>query len=277
MKITILVDNNTLTDRYFFAEPGLSLLLEHEGQRTLLDAGYSDIFLRNAAKMGQDLLRLDRLVLSHGHLDHSWGLTHLIAMRTEARIEGLLPPNCSNPELVAHPLAFEHKPFGPLPEIGSLLDFTHLQRHFALRLSREPLWLSGRLLFLGEIPRRFDFEDVPPMDGDILADDSSLVWRDDNGLVLLTGCAHAGVCNTLAHAMEICGERRVLDVIGGLHLQNAPASRLQGTAAYLEKLGLKRLHACHCTDLAAKIHLARTLPLREVGVGLTIAYPPSAD
>ena len=87
MKLTVLVDNNTLIDRYFLAEPGLSFLLEDSGTRVLFDIGYSDIFLKNARKMGLSLLDLNYVVLSHGHLDHSWGLEPLVRLFLEAGIE----------------------------------------------------------------------------------------------------------------------------------------------------------------------------------------------
>lgn len=287
MRATILVDNCTLTDRYFLAEPGFCLLLEHEGQRTLLDTGYSDIFLTNAAKMGQDLLQLERVVLSHGHLDHSWGLSHLLTRRNEAVMEGLLPATTGQtpPELVAHPLAMDAKQVqeqGSLVEIGCMLPPAMLERHFRLRLSSEPLWLSEKLLFLGQVPRRFEFEHTPPLGvaatgdsknvPDTLEDDTALAWIGDKGVVLLTGCSHAGICNIAAHACELTGVDTITDIVGGLHLLDAPAHRLEATAAYLAGLGLDALHACHCTDLAAKIALSHTLPVREAGVGLVLDY-----
>ena len=73
MRLTVLVDNNTLIDRYLLGEPGVCYLIEVDDVRVLFDVGYSDIFLRNAQLLGVDLLQLDYLVLSHGHLDHTWG------------------------------------------------------------------------------------------------------------------------------------------------------------------------------------------------------------
>ena len=78
MKLTVLIDNNTLIDRYFFAEPGLSLLIEDHDTRVLFDTGYSDLFIQNAVKMGKDLSHLDYLAISHSHLDHTWGLDPFI-------------------------------------------------------------------------------------------------------------------------------------------------------------------------------------------------------
>ena len=103
MKVTVLVDNNTLIDHYFFAEPGLSLLIEDDETTVLFDTGYSDIFLKNAFKMEKDLTNLDYLVLSHNHLDHTWGLEPLVKYFTELKIEKRV---FNRPSLVAHPEVF---------------------------------------------------------------------------------------------------------------------------------------------------------------------------
>ncbi|AKB36795.1 7,8 dihydropteroate synthase (methanopterin) [Methanosarcina siciliae C2J] len=279
MKLTVLVDNNTLIDRYFFAEPGLSFLLEDSGTRVLFDTGYSDIFLKNARKMGLSLLDLDYLVLSHGHLDHSWGLEPLIRLFTEAGIERL--PGRS-PILVAHPLAFESKKIEGIGEIGSLFTPKKLSEHFRLQLSSTPFWLSERLVFLGEIPRNFAFEAgaavgyVKDSEGnkipDLLRDDTALVYRAEAGLVIITGCSHSGICNITEYAKEVCGDSRVLDIVGGFHLLEPSEERMSGTLEYLKKLDPECIHACHCTDLNSKIELSKVCRLKEVGVGLQLEY-----
>jgi metal-dependent hydrolase (beta-lactamase superfamily II) len=74
MKLSVLVDNNTLIDRYFLGEPALSFFIEEDDKRILFDTGYSDAFIRNAEKMRIDLRNLDWVALSHGHVDHTWGV-----------------------------------------------------------------------------------------------------------------------------------------------------------------------------------------------------------
>ncbi|KAF5429622.1 7,8-dihydropterin-6-yl-methyl-4-(beta-D-ribofuranosyl)aminobenzene 5'-phosphate synthase [Candidatus Methanophagaceae archaeon] len=119
MDLTVLVDNNTLIDRYFYGEPGVSYFIEAEGKRILFDVGYSDAFIKNARKMNVDLLNLDFLALSHGHLDHTWGLDPLIRIYTEAVLENI--PH-TKPTLVAHPLTFLTKTVNGLGEIGSIIS-----------------------------------------------------------------------------------------------------------------------------------------------------------
>jgi 7,8-dihydropterin-6-yl-methyl-4-(beta-D-ribofuranosyl)aminobenzene 5'-phosphate synthase len=278
LELSVLVDNNTLIDRYFHGEPGVSYHLRDGGTKVLFDAGYSDTFIRNAEKMGIHLLDLDSVVLSHGHLDHTWGLYHLIKLYTEARMEKV---DCGTPTLVAHPSAFLTRTVGDIPEIGSLISEDKLSCHFNMRLKREPLWLTDNLVFLGEIERTNDFEAVVPIgrilrDGteedDYVIDDSALVYTSPEGLVIVTGCSHTGICNIIEYAKKICGDDRVVDIIGGFHLLGSSEEQLRGTLEYMKELQPGTVHAAHCTDLNSKIMLSRVVDLREVGVGLRLVY-----
>ena len=276
MKITVLVDNNTLIDRYFFAEPGLSLLIEDDETTVLFDTGYSDIFLKNAFKMGKDLTNLDYLVFSHNHLDHTWGLDPLIKYFTELQIE---QRPFKRPTLVAHPEIFVSVNAEGLGEVGCLLSKEKLAKHLPIQLSAQPKALSSKLTFLGEIPRRNDFEKNLTFgrkegaeEDDQVIDDSALVYHSHDGLIIITGCSHAGICNIIEYAKEMCGDHRVVDIVGGFHLLNPPAHQLKGTLSYLEALQPKAVHACHCTDLLSKIALSSVIRLKEVGVGLSIKY-----
>jgi 7,8-dihydropterin-6-yl-methyl-4-(beta-D-ribofuranosyl)aminobenzene 5'-phosphate synthase len=280
LSLSVLVDNNTLTDRYFSGEPGLSFFIETGGKKILFDTGYSGLFLANAGKMGISLRELDGVVLSHGHLDHSGGLVTLVRYLTEAMIEDIAH---KSPELVAHPRCFFPKKKPPLQNTGSILDEAEVRRHFPVNLSARPVWVTDDLVFLGKIPRRFAFEQTDPgkrrirlPDGrtepDQLLDDSALAFRSGNGLVIITGCSHAGICNITEYAREVCGERRVVAIIGGLHLLLPSLGRMEETCAYLRVLTLEGLYACHCTSLSSKITLAGSCPIREVGVGLNLSW-----
>jgi len=280
LSLTVLVDNTTITDRYFTAEPGLSFLLETAGKKILFDTGYSGVFLANAGKMGIGLRDLDYVVLSHGHLDHTGGLVTLVRLLTEATIENI-PRNV--PELVAHPRCFYPREMPPLQNVGSILEEAEVRRQFPVNLSSRPVWITDDLVFLGEIPRAFAFEQTDPgkrsirlPDGrtepDQLLDDSALVFRSGAGLVIITGCSHAGICNITEYGREVCGDRRVAAIIGGLHLLTPSATRLTKTGEYLQHLQLQALHACHCTSLSSKIALAGYCPLQEVGSGIKLEW-----
>ena len=94
-----------------------------------------------------------------------------------------------------------------------------------------------------------------------------------DGLVIVTGCSHAGICNIIEYAKSVTGESRIACVIGGFHLLNADESLLSETGKYLSALSADTLYPSHCTDLAAKIHLSRYVDLKEAGVGLTLNFP----
>jgi 7,8-dihydropterin-6-yl-methyl-4-(beta-D-ribofuranosyl)aminobenzene 5'-phosphate synthase len=278
MKLTVLVDNNTFIDRYFQGEPGVSYFVEADGRKILFDAGYSDIFIKNAQKLDIDLCTVDFVVLSHGHLDHTWGLVPLIQLYAEGVIE---KRKVKRPALVAHPGALASKKYGELPQIGSLLDEEKLADYFYLQLSREPRWLTENLLFLGEIERTTTFEAQEPIgklvengreQDDNLLDDSAIVYKSPQGLVIITGCSHSGICNIVEYAKKVCADQRIVDIIGGFHLLEPSREQLEGTITYLKTARPKAIHACHCTDLKSKIEMSTSLEIKEVGVGLVLEY-----
>jgi 7,8-dihydropterin-6-yl-methyl-4-(beta-D-ribofuranosyl)aminobenzene 5'-phosphate synthase len=277
MKLTVLVDNHTLIDRYFQGEPGVSYFIECDDRKYLFDTGYSGIFLRNAIKMGIDLLTLDGVVISHGHNDHTWGLNELVKLYSEAVSEGY---RCKKPTVIAHPDAFLEKNVDGL-DVGPMFSSNQLKKSFSLKLGKQSLWLTDRLLFLGEIERTNTFEAKKPIgktlrDGiwedDFVLDDSALVYRSNQGLIIITGCSHAGICNIIEYAKKICHEERVYDVIGGFHLLNPSQDKLSNTVGYLAKCQPHAIYACHCTDLYSKISLAQAMNVKEIGVGLVLEY-----
>jgi 7,8-dihydropterin-6-yl-methyl-4-(beta-D-ribofuranosyl)aminobenzene 5'-phosphate synthase len=278
MKLTVLVDNQTFIDHYFLGEPALSYLIELDGKKILWDVGYSDVFLSNAVKMGQSLLDLDVVALSHGHLDHTWGLETLVRLYTEAQFE---KRQFKRPQLVMHPGALDPRTFHGSDEFGSMLSEGILRKYFDLVLADVPVWLTDDLVFLGQVERTNGFEAQKPigkigeddrLEDDYMLDDTALAYRSPQGLVIITGCSHSGICNITEYARRITGEERVIDVIGGFHLIQPIKEQLVGTLDYFAALQPERLHACHCTDLGSKIALSKVAPIREVGVGLVLEY-----
>lgn len=277
MELTVLIDNNTIIDRYFIGEPGLSFMIESEDINLLFDTGYSDAFMQNASKMNIDLFNLDYIVLSHGHLDHTFGLEPLSRRYLECKFENhQLKPT----SLIAHPSIFKQKYYQNIP-IGINLSKEFLNSIFNINLVKKPYWISKRLVFLGEIPRRFDFESNNPlgtinnnetMIDDYLIDDSALAYISNNGLVIITGCSHAGICNIVEYAKTVTKINDVQTIIGGFHLLNPSVEQLEGTKNYISNLNLETLYPCHCTDLQSKIELAKVSNVKEVGVGLKLEF-----
>lgn len=280
MDLTFLVDNNSLVGSYFLAEPGLSILIDTGDTRILFDAGYSDAFLINARRMGLDMLGIDHVVLSHGHFDHTWGLDALLRHHFEAASQKMPVAPMT---LVAHPDAVLSKSSRGRFETGMLLSEEKLARHFDMRLSKEPVWLTKRLVVMGEIERVLEFDspetfgkrhDEQGLVSDPLTDDTAMAYVSEQGVVVIAGCAHSGICNTVEQAKRVTGVETVHSVLGGFHLLDATDDRLDQTADYLAGLNLESLYCCHCTDLAAKIALARHCPVREVGSGLQLTFRP---
>ena len=276
MKLSILVDNNTLIDRYFLGEPGFSAFIEDGRKSVLFDVGYSSAFMDNAAKMGIDISRTDFIAVSHGHLDHSWGFDPLIRFYAERSFEGR---PVKAPTVIAHPEAFTGINMEGIGEIGSLIPVEKLNKFFDVQLTREPRWITDKIVFLGQIPRKHAFEGrtaIGIKDGsdspDYMEDDSALVYRGDDGLVVITGCSHSGICNIVDYAIEVCGDDRIQDVVGGLHLLNPSPEQLNGTLEYLKSRNIGLMHPCHCTDLKSKIALAGVVEIEETGSGLRLEY-----
>ncbi|MDO9550354.1 MAG: MBL fold metallo-hydrolase [Methanoregula sp.] len=277
LSVTVLVDNATLIDRYFLAEPGFSVYIESGGKKILFDLGYSDVFLINAEKMGVDLLDLDYVALSHGHIDHTGGLVPLMRHHLEAVIEKR--PH-KKPAIIAHPHCFCPRPSPPLADIGAPVDVVQLARQFPVTTSRVPVWLTDDLVFLGEIPDYGGCRDnkkrkILLSEGeqlDLLKDDTALAYRSDTGLVIITGCSHSGIGTITRYAQEVCGEEKIRDVIGGFHLMGDNPAGIPGTVLELSRFNPANLHPCHCTSLGAKIALAKVAPVHEVGVGLKLEY-----
>jgi 7,8-dihydropterin-6-yl-methyl-4-(beta-D-ribofuranosyl)aminobenzene 5'-phosphate synthase len=278
LKIKVLIDNNTLVDRYFLGEPGVCYFLECEGKKLLFDLGYSDAYLENGNKMGIDFLDLDAIVISHSHLDHTWGMEPLLKRFNETLMEGR---TYKRPSLIAHPDIFVPRSFNDMDEFGMNVSAGKVFKYMEDNLTKEPIWITENLVFLGQIPRLNDFEskesigkiliDNNPKD-DFSLDDSALCYKSENGLVIITGCSHSGICNIMDYAKKVCGDDRIFDVVGGFHLQNPTDIQLNGTLEYFQESNIKSVHACHCTDLGSKIALSNVVEIAEVGVGLELVY-----
>lgn len=269
MKLTVLMDNNTYIDQYYLGEPAVSYLIEDGAHTVLFDAGYSGAFIENAERMQIDLSRVTDIVLSHGHIDHTGGLP--------AFFERFSQPV----RLVAHPNAFWKKRYEGL-DAGSPVSATDLPDHADVALTTEKTEISEHVCCLGEIPRVYPFEkdrevgETCACRGDVwtpdaLLDDTALALRVPCGIFVVTGCAHAGVCNTVAAAKEFCGETRVAGLLGGFHLFETD-SVLDRTLTALKELGVALVYPCHCTSLAVKAAFVGAFDAREVGVGLTLEW-----
>ena len=239
MRIMVLSEN--MAGSCFQAEHGLSYLLEIENEKILFDSGQSDLFLRNARGLGFDLQSdVGKVVLSHGHWDHGNGLAYI-----------------RDKILITHPGAFM-KRYRKVNHtcVGLTLSKSYIQTKFRLIETKEPYYVQAHVLYLGEIPRIHDFEsrETSFMDekgtDDFVPDDSALVVIQDDALIIVVGCAHAGICNIIDYARKITTIDKVAAVIGGFHLKKRN-KQTQQTIDYLHSIRVKKLYPSHCTELPA--------------------------
>jgi len=268
VKLTILTDNTTRIDAYYLGEPGVSYYIEDGEHKLLFDTGYSDVYLRNAEKLGVDLQQVDTVILSHGHNDHTRGLL-------------FWEQSGKKPTLYAHPAVFLPKRFEG-EEIGMPVSQKELEAHFTLNLSAKPVKVTENITFLGEIPRENAFEAKRPLgevqrengawEPDLLMDDTAIVYDGGaEGLTVITGCSHAGICNIVAYAKRVCGNEKINGIIGGFHMMSV-TSRVAKTVNYLKKQNPKHLCPCHCTCFHARAAIHAAVPVEEVCVGDVLTF-----
>lgn len=268
MKLKVLVDNNTYIDQYYCGEPAVSYYIEDEDTNLLLDVGYSDLFLKNSAALGIDLENISTIVVSHGHDDHTRGLKYYFEKSYKNKIS-----------ILAHPDTFKEKKIGDLKICSPILQ-EELKKKCNLTLSKVPVKVSKNITFLGEIPQINSFEKRKTIgrqvvDGssvdDYVMDDTALAYKNKDGIYIITGCSHSGICNIIEYAKQVCKDDRVLGVIGGFHLFQVN-EQVKKTIHYLKENNVRELYPCHCTSFTVKSEIHKVLPVKEVGVGLEVNW-----
>jgi len=259
LKITVLAEN-TAGKCGLLAEHGLSFLIETGRSKVLFDTGQGLALRHNAEQLKVDLKTITAVVLSHGHYDHTGGLTFAL--------NGM---NC--PRLYVHPEAFSLKytrdPDGSAREVGMTAGNKITAGELAeIVFVEEKTMIAPGLFLTGPIPRTTRFEDtggaffkdpecrIP----DDLPDDQALFAETKNGTAVILGCAHSGVVNTLRYIQTLTDNRPIHTVIGGMHLLHASPERMDQTVAELRRLNILRLIPCHCTGFAATVRLWNEFP-----------------
>ncbi|HDR17090.1 MAG TPA: MBL fold metallo-hydrolase [Desulfobacteraceae bacterium] len=234
----------------YLGEWGLSILVDVDDDTILVDTGGGIVAAHNSLVMGIDLKKIRALLFSHGHEDHTGGLLPLLKLR-KTPLEIIAHPEVWAPKYWKDADSENHRYIG-IPYLREYAE--SFGAHFTL--STKPEWITDSIVTSGEVPMITGYETIdasasvktPEGFGpDPLKDDQSLFIKSDKGLIVISGCAHRGIVNTIFHGMTITGCDECYAVIGGTHLFGAPESRIQQTIKDLQKAGVKRLGVSHCT------------------------------
>ena len=249
MKLTVLCDNNTFIDNYLLGEPALSFFIENNDDKILFDLGYSNVYKQNAKKLSIDLSKVEAIAFSHGHDDHTKGLKYFDFN--------------SKPTIYFCNGCFDKKMSDGI-EISAPYSLDEMKKKFKMKQTDKPFEISENLFYLGHIPRVTDFEKANPnlltFKGkewivDSFTDDTAMVYDGENGLTVITGCSHSGICNIISYAKSLFG-KPVKQVIGGFHLLelNKDAEK---AIKFLKKEKIEELYPCHCTGLHVKSEMIK--------------------
>jgi 7,8-dihydropterin-6-yl-methyl-4-(beta-D-ribofuranosyl)aminobenzene 5'-phosphate synthase len=260
VRITVLCDNSVGPISGTLGEHGFAALIEPEGGEPLLfDTGQGFTLLHNARRMGKDLCRVNTVVLSHGHFDHSGGLLPLLQ-------------EAGSKQVYAHGSVFAPryrvKDTGECYPIGIPQDRSTLESAGAtFSLSSSFREIRPGIFLTGEVPRVTPFEtgdqglfrDCSGREPDSTPDDQSLVVETERGLVVVLGCCHSGLVNTLEHIASLTGRRDIHALVGGSHLGFCSLEQFDRTAEALRAMGIRKLALSHCTGFTASARLSRLM------------------
>lgn len=261
--ITTLVEN-TASGRGVRGEHGLAFWIEAGPHHVLFDTGQTaDVLLHNADRLKIYLAAADTVVLSHGHYDHTGGLDEVLRQT-------------SRPRLLLHPAAlsrrFIRRLDGSVPDIGIPAGLTEadLRQRTELVWTAQPTDAVAGLKVTGEVPRNTDYEDTGGAFylnsactwPDPITDDQAVFFDTSEGTVVLLGCAHAGVINTLHYVQRLTDGQPIRAVIGGMHLAHASPERMDRTVQALRQLDVGLIAPTHCTGARSAARLWAELPDR---------------
>jgi 7,8-dihydropterin-6-yl-methyl-4-(beta-D-ribofuranosyl)aminobenzene 5'-phosphate synthase len=274
IQITTLVENSVFRPG-LLAEHGLAFWIEYNGRRILFDAGQGQVLEHNARELNVRLEDADAIVISHGHFDHVGGLP--AALRRDRPVDVFLHPAALAPK-------FTSAGNGPVRDIGMpAASHRAIASPLArVRLTERPVVVAEGVILTGPIPRVVSLEDTGGRffldaactQSDPLTDDQALVLESDRGLIVILGCGHAGIISTLRYVRELTGDRTIVAVLGGTHLINASARRIEMTIRELRQLKVQCLAPAHCTGTLATAALWNAFPRRCDGchVGSTFSF-----
>jgi 7,8-dihydropterin-6-yl-methyl-4-(beta-D-ribofuranosyl)aminobenzene 5'-phosphate synthase len=268
LKITLL--STMLTEFRGVGEWGFAAVIEADGHTVLFDTGARpDTVLKNAGELGIDLSKIDTVVLSHNHWDHTGGLVALrrtlkakntSAMQHTHVGNGIFLPRVIDAEAV------DSLPPMPKEFIVRATDvrdgYEALGGRFVVH--EKPHELNPGMWITGPIPRVHGERNWTPfmrikhndsLTEDTIPEDQALVLNTSHGLVVVAGCGHAGIVNTMEFARAITNGQSIHAVLGGFHLMSATEDRLKWTGNTMRDFGVEHVIGAHCTGINAVTRL----------------------
>jgi len=250
LSLTILAENR-VTNPKLLAEQGFAVFVNSEHGNILFDTGQTDAFIKNAKQLKIDLNSVEKIVLSHGHYDHTGGLPYFLKTIKPA-------------EVICHP-ALLNKKFKVYSEtnldIGNPWDKSEMIELGAQFIFKShPFEVLKDVYVSGEIPRHSTYETInetykfkskESFIHDEIHDDMCLVLNTEKGIVVLLGCGHAGIINSVKHAMRIMNSNKIYAIIGGMHLSHSTADKINQIIHNLEILNPDFIIPLHCTGFQA--------------------------
>jgi 7,8-dihydropterin-6-yl-methyl-4-(beta-D-ribofuranosyl)aminobenzene 5'-phosphate synthase len=267
LKVTVLAEDSVQYESPLLGQHGISFLLEARTQdvckRILVDVGQNpSALLLNMRLLGIQPSAIDALFLTHCHYDHTQGTVEVLKAIGKKGFPVVAHPDTFRPHYVKDPYL---RHVGVMPEDSQ----PRIEEAGGLLFQpTDPFPFVPGLITTGEVRRQTEFEEVGialfTLAGgrvvqDTMKDDISLVAQvRDKGLVIVTGCSHAGIVNIVKHSVEMTGERRIAAILGGFHLLSASEERIGKTVAALSQFDIELISAGHCTGFKAQAALYQT-------------------
>jgi 7,8-dihydropterin-6-yl-methyl-4-(beta-D-ribofuranosyl)aminobenzene 5'-phosphate synthase len=258
IRITILCEN--LVGKLIGSgEHGFSAFIEMDKGNYLFDTGSGRSIVLNSLTLNKDLKSVKKIFLSHGHYDHTGGLSEVLKLKGKVDVH-------------AHPHVFldriavlkeddkETKRFVGIPYKKGYLE--SLGANFIL--NTDFIQIEEGMFLTGEVPRQTTFEKPDPRlfsetDGktthDLFLDDQSLILDTDKGIVLILGCAHSGMINIIRHVVNKMGKGKFHAILGGTHLDFLTPEQLEESIKSLKKMEIEKIGLSHCTGMRAAFRL----------------------
>jgi len=258
MRITILCEN-TVGRRIGAGEHGFCAYIETAQGNYLFDTGSGQSVVANSLAFEKDLRSVKKILLSHGHFDHTGGLPEVL--KVKGKVDVHAHPNVFSDRIAIHEDdERETKRFIGIPYKRRYLE--SLGAHFILNVAFTEV--EKGIFLTGEVPRKTSFEKPDPrlfteIDGktvqDTFPDDQSLILDSEKGLILILGCAHSGMINIIHHVMDQTGKETFYAILGGTHLDFLTPEQLEGSITFLKKLKVEKIGVSHCTGMKAACRL----------------------